>query len=209
MPDRQAGSPSTCSRDLGAGAALGAFVGLLLGLSVSDVVAAVVGAMVALIGAFFGLSTPKEGTAAPGRPWRMLGFGVCGIAALLGGVWLRTHETLSPSLKQRIAILQEAGLPVEQARVVALYKHVGIAPQDVTLVESAKQVRAGAGVLFAGHAETCGQLDADRYANLEERAHAFSRAGGAWAPIGDTALTLDHTARRALLDAAWKLACEP
>lgn len=208
MTGGHAGSIGESGRELFSGAALGAFVGLLLGLSVSNVVAVVVGALVALIGAFFGLSAPRDGSSSPGRTWRIIGFGVCGITALLGGLWMRTHETLSPSLKQQIATLQDAGLPAEQARAVALYQHVGIAPKDWTLVESVKQVRASSGVLFAGNPATCGQLEADRYANMEERARAFVRVGGAWKPIGDVALKLDDAARRALLDAVWKLGCE-
>jgi hypothetical protein len=207
MRGEPAGSIGESVCDLLSGAALGAFVGLLLGLSVSDVVAAVVGALVALLSAFFGLSAPKEGSPSPGRPWRLIGFGVCGIIALLGGLWMRTHETLSPSLKQRIAILQGAPLPPELARDVALYKHVGIGPKDWILVESAKQVRGGLSSLFAGGPATCGQLE-DRYANAEERARAFVRAGGVWKPIGDASIKLDDATRHDLLDAAWKLGCE-
>jgi hypothetical protein len=196
-------------RECTVGAAVGALTGLLIGLSVSDVVASILAGLVALLGAFFGLKPQGvDGEPPQGYGWRMVAFALVCAAAVLAGIALRTHSWLSEPVERQIAALQRAGFTPEQARSVALYQRFGLVPKGIEAVEGQRVWRGGATALFAGSSDECTQLAERRFANERERTAAFTRAGGPWKVMADSASSLEAGQRAALLQAAWTLACE-
>ena len=116
----------------GCGAALGAFVGLLVGMSASPVVASVVSGLIGVVAAYrtvsLGGNLEEASKQADGHRRNveieasiyLAGFSLFGIAALLTGLYLRTHNSLSPTPKQIVDQWTEAGLLPGQAQQVAL-----------------------------------------------------------------------------------------
>ena len=115
-----------------AGGAVGAFLGLLVGMSASPVVASVVSGLVGFVTAFAtamlggGLHEAVKRSAEAHRPAAieahvyLAGFSLFGIAAVLVGLHMRTHNTLSPTPKEVVDRWVNAGLLPAQAQQVAL-----------------------------------------------------------------------------------------
>ena len=87
--------------NFGAGSALGIFVGLAVGISVtSGVTGMIIGSVAAGLTLFLGFgkkrSTSEDGDANR-ELLRLVGFGIFSSVALGSGIWIRTHELLSPS----------------------------------------------------------------------------------------------------------------
>ncbi|MGO8719854.1 MAG: hypothetical protein ACLQMO_11640, partial [Acidobacteriaceae bacterium] len=84
--------------EFAAGAAIGLLVGLIAGLSISPVTQTVLGSLSAGLLILLGLKQSKESTQEAAHTIRILGFGLSCSIALILGVFLRTHSTLSPDL---------------------------------------------------------------------------------------------------------------
>ena len=116
------------------GAGVGLLLGMLLGLSSSPVVSLVVGALAALLASLVGIRVPgKEPAEAPtetvsvaqkrAAAFRAGVFGLSCLLGLLGGIYLRTHNALSPiqpSLKQQVDELVSVGFSAVEARRIAV-----------------------------------------------------------------------------------------
>jgi hypothetical protein len=101
-----------------AGGSLGALLGVVLGLSTASTVGSVVASLSALLVAFFGLRTHKDGLAEMDstQAARISSFALCCIAGIVVGLLVRTHQWLSPSLKDRKDAFVEAGFTQDEAR---------------------------------------------------------------------------------------------
>ena len=118
-----------------AGVGLGLLVGVLVGLSSSPVVSVVVGAlasgMVTLLG-FVRSSKDGEAGSSEGSVIRLGGFGVACAAAVLFGLFIRTHNWLSPSIADQVVEVQRAGYSGEEARRWVAYKNVGAVLEPIS-----------------------------------------------------------------------------
>lgn len=196
-----------------AGAALGAFIGLLIGLSANPIVAAVAAGLVALLGAFFGLAKDAP-TQTPDWLLRVMGFGFVGIAALLVGLHLRVTDGFAPSLTREVNELTSAGFDKPDALALVRYRRFGLVPSGTTAGEAPGGTRTAATpparstALFGASAQTCNELDPQRFANTDEALAAFTRKGGAWAQLVPHAVAVDPTTRGRFITAVWRLACE-
>lgn len=96
-----------------AGAGLGVVVGLLVGLSSSPVVAAVVGALatglVTLLGFVRPTSESDQSSSVQGSVVRLAAFGFSCACAVLFGLFLRTHNWLSPTVADQVSEVTKAG----------------------------------------------------------------------------------------------------
>jgi hypothetical protein len=117
--------------NLFSGAGIGLLLGFLLGLSSSPVVGVVVGALAALVASLAALvaslaalvaslvgvripgkgdaSAPDHAVSAAQRKLAAVRGGTFGFTCLLGvivGLYIRTHDSLSPTLQQRVAELK-------------------------------------------------------------------------------------------------------
>lgn len=173
------------------GAGVGLLLGMLLGLSSSPVVSLVVGALAALLASFIGIRIPgKAPAAAPTetisvvqRRAAAFGAGVFGLTCalgLLGGIYLRTHNALSPvqpSLKQQIDELVSVGFSAVEARRIAVLHSLDASSTEGKPSDATKAVDAGAilrnTVLFAGTTGNCERLSVDRFKDVEATIAAY------------------------------------
>jgi hypothetical protein len=192
-----------------AGTGLGILVGLLIGLSSSPVVAAIVAALAAGMVTLLGFATkPEEAqnrTFVRTSAWRLGSFGIaCGIS-LLGSVYIRAHDLLSPSPKQEILQLRNAGFSPDEARRWVLLKHLG---GSTGQPESAKGAGVGASVLFASEgADDCRAFDPANYASSREQIEYLEAKGGRYAAFGSSLSDLNDTEKSVVLSRAKRLFC--
>jgi hypothetical protein len=103
---------------------VGALTGVIIGLSISHVVGILVGAITALLSAYFGLKDLGSGV----QPrYDVIGFfsGTCLIGIFLG-LYMRTHDSLSPSIKDEVKVWTDAGFDSNMARKIVLLEKTGL-----------------------------------------------------------------------------------
>jgi len=155
------------------GALTGLLVGALVGLSSSSVVQTLVTALIAVATAIVGV-VPTDGAKVRISPtahtWMAL-FGVCAFAGMVSGLYIRTHDMLSPTPSDLVERWEAAGFtaPAARALVAARQEHDG----------EADGARPSSSVLFghAGVADGC--IDAD-FASAEQVASRFQSEGQPW-----------------------------
>jgi hypothetical protein len=173
------------------GAGVGLLLGILLGLSSSPVVSLVVGALAALLAAFIGIRLPgKEAADAPpetisvaqrrAAAFRAGAFGLTCVLGLLGGIYLRTHNSLSPaqpSLRQQVDELTAVGFSAVEARRIAVLHSLDVGSSEAKPTETTKAADAVAMVrstlLFAGSAERCERVSVDRFKDMAAAMAAY------------------------------------
>ncbi|MCR9214790.1 MAG: hypothetical protein NXI13_13815 [Proteobacteria bacterium] len=200
-----------------AGAALGALTGLLIGLSSSAVVGSVIGALTALLAGFFGLRELKseDREQRPGYLLRIMSFAFACLLLVAGGLYLRTHDTLSPSPKEQVQELTDAGFSIDQALQITAWQRYGVtfskASGDIatTSTEGPSPLST---ILFSIDATVlgkCADLHAENHADPDNRRRAFEAAGGIWRDVAvwtaETKFDTDKTASK--LEQTWTLLC--
>ena len=173
------------------GAGVGLLLGMLLGLSSSPVVSLVVGALAALLASLVGIRVPgKEPAEAPtetvsvaqkrAAAFRAGVFGLTCLLGLLGGIYLRTHNALSPiqpSLKQQVDELVSVGFSAAEARRIAVLHSLDAGSTESKPTDATKVADAGAmlrrTVLFASTAENCDRLNVDRFKDVDTAIAAY------------------------------------
>lgn len=192
--------------DIGAGAAIGLLVGALIGLSTSEVVGSAVAALTALLAAFFGLA---PGSPAPGRVARVGAFALGALAGVGGGLYLRTHDSLSRSLNDRIAEWEAAGVDSTTSRRLVIFERTGlVGPGWTAAAPPDLRTRTTSTALFMAAAERCGALRPDNYPDTDELANAFELAESGWDAVAEATAGIPAARRRQILVSAWRLACE-
>lgn len=196
-----------------AGAGLGLLVGVLVGLSSSPVVSVVVGALAAGMVTLLGFTRPaKEGEPAykEGSVARLGSFGVACTAAVLLGLFVRTHNWLSPSIAEQVAEVRKAGYTEDEARRWVALRNIGTAPGS----ENEKSKSGGGNgavagsVLFAGgNSGECQYFDTNRYKDVPEHLYALRQQGGTYAEYADKISTLDSSHQKTVLDSLRILYC--
>jgi hypothetical protein len=127
------------------GIALGAFLGFLIGLSTTPVVSIVITGVMALLGTFFGLSNKLAFSISEDGPWRLCAFGIAASLCMFWGMYLRTHQSLMPSIDEQKADLRKLGYAdntKEQTAMLA-YLRYGVS------LPGATAPTPGGGVLYA------------------------------------------------------------
>jgi hypothetical protein len=146
------------AHDLLGGASLGLFLGILIGLSTTAVVSIVITALVALLAAFFGLSDKSRLSTSSSGARRLIAFGVSATIFTLVGIWLRTHETLAPSVDEQKQVLRSIGYADKSKEQTEMLRYLryGLLPAGATV---GKQSQASFGVLYSNVAPgTCADL---------------------------------------------------
>ena len=201
-----------------AGCGLGLLVGLLVGLSSSPVVSALVGALAAGMVTLLGFNLPtKEGKSSygEGSVLRLGSFGVgCAIAVLLG-LYIRTHNWLSPSISDQVSEIQRAGYSAEDARKWVALRNIGAAlgPAGVPPTTAEKSsattgVAVAGSVLFSGaNAGQCQYFDTGRYKDTREHLYSLRQMGGIYAEYADKISSMDATQQKAVLNSLRLLFC--
>jgi len=199
---------------------IGLLVGILLGLSSAPVVGLVVGSITALLASLLGFKVPTrdrdEGAAdeqlPPALAQMLIGVraGTFGFACVLGifaGIYMRTHDVLSPperGLETRYAELLAVGFDPEKARALL------ISPSGAALATGNREPDTRQTVLFSVDAEKCAQLDVDRFASLDAAASYYRGLELDW--LAEIALGLEaglaeEEQKRRALTAVVNVAC--
>jgi len=96
------------------GVGLGVLVGIVIGLSVSNVVGIVLGALTSLLATFFGLNSAKENLQNDlkyqTKPLIIIFFSITTVIFILIGIFLRTHNILSPTIEEQKSELIKMGI---------------------------------------------------------------------------------------------------
>jgi hypothetical protein len=197
-----------------AGTGLGLVVGFLVGLSTSPVVSVVVGALAAGMVTFLGFTRSGKDVGVAydsGSTLRLGAFGIACAASVLVGLFVRTHNWLSPSISDQVAEVRKAGYSDEEARRWVAEKNIG-APftSSETHVASLKASDGGAigSVLFSsGNSGECQHFDTNRYKDVPEHLYALKLLGGKYGEYAEKISTLDAGHQKIVLDSLRLLFC--
>ncbi len=202
-----------------AGASIGLLLGLLLGLSAAPAVALVVGALAALIGSVVlpaaqakGQAPEVAAAAAKAAAWRSTALGLACIGGLVVGLWMRTHDLLSPpqpTLAQQLAELRDAGYPADEARRLVASRAFPAAERAASGAAGAAAAGPRSTLLFGKGSSACEQMAPSRYASVAAAGQAYAAAGDpALAALAHALAALpDEAQRSAVLEAAVKELC--
>jgi hypothetical protein len=202
-----------------AGFSLGMLTGLISGLSASPVVPMLLGTIAASLLVLLGFkekTTSQDGhSPKPTAAFRLLSFGFSCSAFLVLGVFLRTHNTLSPSLKDQEQLLQSAHFTPSEVHQLLLWQSFGISgvtgtDHDFGLkVDKDKAFGASSSsVLFAGEADKCLALTFSNYHDMEAYLEGLGNRGGVYAELGVALKPLPPESRENLANTIGKLACK-
>jgi hypothetical protein len=192
-----------------AGAGLGLLVGFLVGLSSSPVVAVVVGALSAAIVTLLGFVRPaKEGEPASsdGSVVRLGSFGLVCTLAILAGLYIRTHNFLSPTITQQVAEVKSAGYSDDDAHKWVWSKNLSTGAGTGAEGDKARPV-AGSYLFSAVNTGECQHFDGSRYKDTKEHLNALQQLGGKYAEYADKISRLDRGQQKMVLDSLRILTC--
>ncbi len=188
------------------GLCLGGITGLLLGLSVSPVVGSIVGAILALSISFFGLEEKARTGQARFASGQILSFGMGLVASMILGVWMRTHQWLSPSPAAQVRFWKDAGLSDAQAKDLMIFERTGLKPVAAQGETSRPLVQTTG--LFAGVSVTdCGPLERTRFSSAADRYKAMADLGEPWSGLGGLDGNLSTPQLERLTEAVWQIRC--
>lgn len=198
-----------------AGVSPGLLLGVLVGLAASPVVGSVVGGLVTLLATFLGLRETKGDEAALAgrareddlRRLTLAGFGVACLGGLFWGLYLRTHEVLSPSVSEQVKRWTDASYDEQQARALVALRLVGLVPAGATARTPSQADQAVAGVLFAGAREQCDAANPQGLSNAAAVAGLYRTVGSPWAQYAKVIARQPEQTRLDLLRAGWALVC--
>ncbi len=165
---------------------IGLLIGILLGLSTSPVVGMVVGSVTALLASILGLDfsgktdEQDKNTSRFQNQVKMVGIraGVFGFACVIGvfiGIYVRTHNLLSPpqpGLTEKVAELVSVGFTQKEARDLVVVGHLSAETESTAGSPSASD-----SVLFAISAENCEMMSVDLFADFEALSNAYKNLG--------------------------------
>jgi hypothetical protein len=192
------------------GGALGLCVGTLMGMTTAPVVGTVVGALAALFATIFGVKDQDLSSFA-----RIGGFGAFCVLGVVGGIYLRAHNSLGISAGQEVAEWTAAGFKADVARSIVLYKELGVlvhADGQLTSTPRAEKINAQPSVtmttLSSRSAEECANMAPSQFGDDLARIVASYRAtGGEWETLAVALDGLPPETQSKLIHAAYDLAC--
>jgi hypothetical protein len=219
-----------------AGAALGLLLGLLIGLSNSPVVAVVVGALASGLMVLLGFVPNKVAAADAGAGaagvdalraagWRLAGFGFACSAALLAGMYIRTHEAMSPTPEAQMKRLTAAGFSADEARAWVAFKDAGLlfktgggtgpggtagGGETATVVDKEHSgANSGSSFLFAqAGVDNCRMFTEENYPSGDEELRALTAAGAPFKAMAEALRPLDGEKRAAALKVLRTVYCK-
>ena len=161
---------------------IGLLIGILLGLSASPVVGLVVGSVTALLASLIGANIPtKSGEQATAErvsqeQIKLIGiragvFGLTCVVGIFAGIYMRTHNMLSPpkpTLKQLFEELTDIGFDTQGARELVAARIANTEPSNR---KNYKKIGVPIGelqntVLFSIDSGTCEKIAIDRFENI-------------------------------------------
>jgi hypothetical protein len=197
--------------EIASGLGLGLLVGIIIGLSVTHVVGIILGALTSLLATFFGLTASKDGDQSKQskfntKPLTIFCFGLSTACFILIGIYLRTHNSLGPSLKQQKEELVMMGLKPEEISKVLLKLRFDMTLDAKTNIPTMSEIPNGShGSLFSAEADS---IINERNHTLKELVKIYTAEQGSALDQYYNVVKLyvpDTTKQKDILDAAYKL----
>jgi hypothetical protein len=156
------------------GAGIGLLLGILWSLSVSPVIGGVIATLSSLLALFLGLS---EKYIDPLKSIRIGAFGIAAVAGVLLGLYIRTNDPFTPTMRDKMDQYLAIGYSEEQARAFI----------TKSIESDTGKTRREANVLYSGTVDA-GACDDLQYAKegSPEIINTFKSAGGAWRELAET-----------------------
>ena len=198
MTDQETPPSDKSERNLNAlgGAALGALIALILALSNTAVASATLSVLVGGAIVFLALQDNilpnRAGAMTKAMLYRIIGFSVAAILALLIGLHIRATNALGEGEAERMYNdLVKIGITEEDARAAVLARVAGTKNTDVTETERL----LGQSTLFSGAATkpACDDLAPGKFDTVESVIARYTVEGGVWAEIAKR-VTAEHQA---------------
>lgn len=161
---------------------IGLLIGILLGLSASPVAGLVLASVTALLASLIVAKTPiKPGEQSAAErisqyQLELIGVraGVFGLICVVGifiGIYMRTHNVLTPpepTLKQRVKELTDIGFSAKEARevVVTRITNTEFSAKKINEKPTASINALNKTILFAIDSEICEKIDVRRFKNI-------------------------------------------
>jgi hypothetical protein len=117
------------------GLGVGLLLGLLLGLAVSPVVSVIIGTMSSLLAVLLGLN---ENYLNPVKSIRIGSFGLFCVVGILSGIYIRSHNSLAPSLQTSYNEYRAMGFSDKDSRNFIAYQEFNLAPESWTKIDTIK-----------------------------------------------------------------------
>jgi len=163
---------------------IGLLVGILLGLSASPVVGLVVGSITALLASLLGIRIPGKGGESDGTATihdaqqKLIGiraglFGLTCIIGLFAGIYMRTHNVLSPAeptLKNQFDELTGIGFSNDDARQILMGTISNQASGRGDTSPTSNET-----VLFSIDSASCEQIAVDRFESFAAAANYYQQ----------------------------------
>ena len=160
------------------GIGMGLLLGIIIGLSTTEVVKVIMGILTALLGAFLGFDKRsftgmeadeylKEKHNSLFTALRAGWFGLTVVAGILSGMWIRTNEIFTPSVKWSVDQWTDAGYDSLYARKLVTYQRFAIDPNTGELRPETELNKSARSSLFSSEQaqELCGSTDPDQWNN--------------------------------------------
>ncbi len=197
-----------------AATSLGVLTGYLVGLSASPVVAAVVSALIAMAagvtalgGASNLLMKDDDATGPRGRrhDYAAFAFALAAVAGVTAGIWVRSHNLLSPAPSVLQAQWQALGFDQETAARIALISLTGIAMEQegASKLAAPDGVRASTLLFSETGSDACQRTDPARAPDADEARRAWRLAPGDWPDLAVAMKDADLEGLKLL----WSLSC--
>ncbi len=193
--DHETGTPQTTPKPITTGSVfaailnglgVGLLLGMLLGLAVSPVVSGVIGTLSSILVVLLGLNDKHITTL---KSLRIGAFGVFAVAGVLFGMYIRTHDALSPKTTELKEEYVKAGFSDDQALYYVALKKFDYVPvgwfgtSEKDTLAMSKTDQSDKTVLFSSEMDldVCENLNvADNTFPREEIYYTFEDAGGMW-----------------------------
>lgn len=159
-----------------AGTGMGLLLGIIMGLSVSEVVKVIMASLTALLGVFLGFdkrsfSAMSEEEFRKDKQETLLtalragSFGLAVVAGILLGMWVRTNDIFTPSVKSQVKEWTDAGYDEKYALKLVAYQRLAINPTTGELGERTEVQRQGSSSLFSAEEVTslCSAIDTSNW----------------------------------------------
>ena len=165
------------------GIGMGLLLGIIMGLSVSEVVKVIMASLTALLGVFLGFEKrsftgmdneeyKKDNTNTLITALRSGSFGIAVVAGILFGMWIRTNEVFTISVKDSVQQWTDAGYDPDYARKMVAFQRLGINPTTGEAGPMTELQRSHQSNLFSAEdvESLCATIDPDLWNNDWQKA---------------------------------------
>ena len=190
--------------DIVAGLTLGVLTGLLTGLTTASVTSTVLTTVLAVATAFFGLAGSTKLTAGALNHARIISFALAMIVTLPVSIWIRTHDTLSPTSEQLVSELKRLGFEDNRIQQVVMRMKYGMVAEGVKVIDTPGSTHS---TLYAGIPDFCSDFAQRRSGTVDEQMAWLAKQGPHWQSLAEKIMHLPPERREKIGQAALFYIC--